>query len=88
MPQHGDEADYADDGEYLGEYAEDDEIRAGRLRLTPADEYDEAATPEDLKRRNGAKIALAVLGLAVFGTAAAFGYRSHFQGAALRARRR
>jgi SPOR domain len=53
-----------EDYEYQAEHAEGD--------------HDDRGPP--IKRRNTAKIAVAVLGLAVFGSAAAFGYRTIFKG--------
>ncbi len=73
-PAHGQQGDYA--GEY--ESAE----------YEPEDEYEYEAEPEEHqgdglpgpKRRNTTKVVIAVLGLAVFGSAAAFGYRTMFKG--------
>jgi hypothetical protein len=74
---HYDKA-FGGDEEYAGEYAEANE-----------EEYEyesdlEEEPPEDdgasLKRRHTTKVVLAVLGLAVFGTATAFGVRTIFKG--------
>jgi cell division protein FtsN len=75
---HVAETDHGAEAEYAEEYAEaegyeHDEYGYGH----ESEETDDAAA---LKRRNGAKLAVAVLGLAVFGTAAAFGYRAVFKG--------
>jgi cell division septation protein DedD len=67
--------------EYSGEYAEPSEYGH-------EDEYEYETEPEGeprddesgIKRRNTTKIVVAVLGLAVFGSAAAFGYRTIFKG--------
>ena len=75
---HDAEADHAGEGEYAEEYAEADGYEHGEYAYeTEPEEHDDAAAQ---KRRNGAKLAIAVLGLAVFGTAAAFGYRAVFKG--------
>ena len=73
-PAHGQHGDYA------GEYES--------TEYDPEGEYEYEAEPEEahqgdrppgLKRRNTTKVVIAVLGLAVFGSAAAFGYRTMFK---------
>jgi hypothetical protein len=64
---------YGREDEYLeGESGEDDDY-----------EYEEQEHSDDsesgFKRRNSTKVVIAVLGLAVFGSAAAFGYRTVFK---------
>jgi len=64
---------YGREDEYLeGESGEDDDY-----------DYEEHEHPDDsesgFKRRNSTKVVIAVLGLAVFGSAAAFGYRTVFK---------
>ena len=50
------------------------------LRLTPQKAIDDAPSP---RRRGGLVVVMAVLGLAVLGTAGAFGYRAMFGGSVL-----
>jgi cell division septation protein DedD len=64
----------ADDGEAEAYSDEDYEYQTEH----PDGDHDDRGPP--LKRRNTAKIAVAILGLAVFGSAAAFGYRTIFKG--------
>ncbi len=73
-----DEAAQAHEGEYAedGEYAPDDQYAYGD---DPGEDYGDVPAPV-LKRRNTTKVVIAVLGLAVFGSAAAFGYRTVFKG--------
>ena len=54
------------------------EPEAGSLPLPPDEEFYDDAPPRD--RRKGVLTVAAVLGLAVIGTAGAFGYRSYFGG--------
>ena len=65
-------------GEYDDEYAEDEYGQDGEYEYESEDEQ-----PGDgrsgVKRRNTTKVVMAVLGLAVFGSAAAFGYRTIFK---------
>jgi hypothetical protein len=68
---------YAQQGEYVDEFVESEYGQ---------DEYEYATDSEDEggpghKRRNTTKVVIAVLGLAVFGSAAAFGYRTIFKAA-------
>jgi SPOR domain len=76
---HVAEAEHDADADYAEEYAEADGYEHDEYAYEnePEENHDSAAA---LKRRNGAKLAIAVLGLAVFGTAAAFGYRAVFKG--------
>ena len=62
---------------YDGQYGESGAYDDGYEYAEHADSDDGAAAA---KRRNTTKIAIAVLGLAVFGSAAAFGYRTVFKG--------
>jgi cell division septation protein DedD len=62
---------------YDGQYAEPGAYEDGYEYAEHTDSDDGTATA---KRRNTTKIAIAVLGLAVFGSAAAFGYRTVFKG--------
>ncbi len=62
---------------YDGQYAEPGAYDDGYEYAEHTDSDDGAAV---VKRRNTTKIAIAVLGLAVFGSAAAFGYRTVFKG--------
>jgi hypothetical protein len=74
---NGQQNEYA--GEYAGEYAEGGEYeQEGEYEFAEPDEGQGDTFPG--KRRNTAKIAILVLGLAVFGSAAAFGYRTVFKG--------
>jgi hypothetical protein len=62
--------------EYADEYGEDE------YRQDADGEYEEEYDAEPgVKRRGTTKVAIAVLGLAVFGSAAAFGYRTIFKAA-------
>jgi SPOR domain len=65
------------------EYA--DEYREGEYEPDADSEYEEHEDPDGAesgtKRRSTAKVAIAVLALAVFGSAAAFGYRTVFKAA-------
>jgi len=75
--QSGQQPDeYAADDAEAGAYQDDEEYEYG---TEPGEGDHEDAGPA-VKRRNNAKIAIAVLGLAVFGSAAAFGYRTIFKG--------
>jgi hypothetical protein len=69
--QHGEYADDEPEGEYDGEYDYDSEH----------EDADSDDSRSGGKRRNSAKVVIAVLGLAVFGSAAAFGYRTVFKAA-------
>jgi hypothetical protein len=62
---------------YDGQYGEPGAYDDGYEYAEHSDNDDGTATA---KRRNTTKIAIAVLGLAVFGSAAAFGYRTVFKG--------
>ncbi len=62
---------------YDGQYGESGAYEDGYEYAEHTDSDDGAAAA---KRRNTTKIAIAVLGLAVFGSAAAFGYRTVFKG--------
>jgi cell division septation protein DedD len=66
-----------DEDEYADEYREDE------YRHDSDGEYEGEEEPDgaesSVKRRSTAKMAIAVLGLAVFGSAAAFGYRAVFK---------
>jgi hypothetical protein len=67
------------------EYPEGGEYAEGEYEPDADYEYDadsEEEHPVSLKRRNTTKIVIAVLALAVFGSAAAFGYRTVFKGGA------
>ncbi len=75
---------YAEETEHQGEY---DPQYAAAGEEDQYEDYDYAPGEEDVyedepgtKRRNTLKIALAALGVVVFGTAAAFGYRMVFHG--------
>jgi len=58
-----------------GEYGQDEDREYGA-------EHDDSGDGESgVKRRSTAKVAIAILGLAVFGSAAAFGYRTIFKAA-------
>jgi len=66
--------------EYADEYSEDE------YGQDAEHEYEEHENPDDgepgvKRRRSATKVAIAVLGLAVFGSAAAFGYRTVFKAA-------
>jgi SPOR domain len=64
---------YAVDGSQNPDYGYENDPYYGDGQQPPGDEYDEA--PRE-KRRGGLTTIAAVIGLAVFGTAAAFGYRA------------
>ncbi len=82
-PQEGEH-----EGEYDAQYADAQDDAAADAEADRYEEYDYAdgddgAYEDDEpggKRRNTIKIALAVLGVVVFGSAAAFGYRAVFHG--------
>jgi SPOR domain len=82
------DAAYPKEGEHEGAYDTQYADAEGDAEADRYDEYeyadgDEGAYEDDEsggKRRNTIKIALAVLGVVVFGSAAAFGYRAVFHG--------
>ncbi len=68
--------EYAPEDVETGAYEHDEDYE---YEAAPAEaDHDDGRSP--IKRRNTAKIAVAVLGLAVFGSAAALGYRAIFKG--------
>jgi cell division septation protein DedD len=71
---------YGPDDEYTGEYLEDESEHDGDYEYEAEDEHSDDGE-SDVKRRGTTKIVIAVLGLAVFGSAAAFGYRTVFKAA-------
>jgi SPOR domain len=81
------DAAYAHEGEHEGEYGAQYADAEGDAEGERYDEYEYAEGDEGPyedeesggKRRNTIKIALAVLGVVVFGSAAAFGYRTVFR---------
>ena len=86
-----DDADYQDDQQPAsagqrsasrasGDHYEDDEQYDDSQPYAPADDYQDAPSP---RRRGGLVVVMAVLGLAVLGTAGAFGYRAMFGGSVL-----
>jgi hypothetical protein len=71
---------YGQQGEYAGEYAEGEYEQDGEYEYeVEPDSAHQGDGAAGLKRRNTAKLVLAVLGLAVLGTAAAYGYRTVFK---------
>jgi SPOR domain len=66
-----------DEDEYADEYREDEYGQHSDGEYEGEEEPD--AAESGIKRRSAAKMAIAVLGLAVFGSAAAFGYRTVFK---------
>ncbi len=72
-PQEGEQ-----DGEYEGQYADAEGHRYDEYEYADDGAYED----DELggKRRNSIKFALALLGVVVFGSAAAFGYRTIFRG--------
>jgi SPOR domain len=68
------------DEEYADEYSED-EYAQDADREYEGEHEDPDGAVSGTKRRSTTKVAIAVLGLAVFGSAAAFGYRTVFKAA-------
>jgi cell division septation protein DedD len=81
-PQAAYDAAHGQQGEYAGDYDDTEyEQEAEYVYEAEPEEAHHGDGVSSPKRRNTTKVVIAVLGLAVFGSAAAFGYRTVFKGA-------